>query len=273
MGALGRDDTEEAGTLLNNWALSVLDLGQPIEAERLLRRSVEISSADGTDRNVSPMVLNNLARPVLALGRVREAIDLSERAAAKAARAGDEVVLNQTLFFRTAAYRQAGEFPRAADMLSKLEERLRRFLPPGHTAFASLMSERSALSQARGDLTAATVEADRAIAMAEASLADPVYLSRFLLRRSGVALDAGRPESAQRDAERVLALEHQHAEPGSLSSVRGRAYLSLGRALAAQAKAGEARAALTAALEHLESTLGANHTDTRSARSLLEARK
>ena len=48
-----------------------------------------------------------------------------------------------------------------------------------------------------------------------------------------------------------------------------RAYLTLGRALSAQGKSGDARAALASALQHFESTLGEDHPETRSARQLL----
>ena len=46
MTALGRDRTERAGTLLNNWGLARYLLGQPVRAEQLFRRAVEIGSAD-----------------------------------------------------------------------------------------------------------------------------------------------------------------------------------------------------------------------------------
>ncbi len=43
--ALGRDDTETASTLLNNWGLVYYLTGQPMEAEQRLRRAVETSRA------------------------------------------------------------------------------------------------------------------------------------------------------------------------------------------------------------------------------------
>ena len=73
LAALGRDGTERAGTILNNWALAVHILGHPIEAERLFRRAIAISSADSSERNVSPMLLNNLARVLNELARFPEA--------------------------------------------------------------------------------------------------------------------------------------------------------------------------------------------------------
>jgi tetratricopeptide repeat protein len=57
--------------------------------------------------------------------------------------------------------------------------------------------------------------------------------------------------------------------PGPLSSIRGRALLTLGRVFQAQGKGEEVRAALQTALENLQNTLGADHKDTISARELL----
>jgi tetratricopeptide (TPR) repeat protein len=98
--ALGREDTERAGTLLNNWGLALLLLGQPREAERTLRRAVQISSADGSGRRVEPILWNNLARTLFDLGRLSQAVALAERAYAGAVREGDELVTNQALFLR-----------------------------------------------------------------------------------------------------------------------------------------------------------------------------
>ena len=47
---IGRDRTEKAGTLLNNWGLARYLLGHPQEAEQLFRRAVDIASADAVGR-------------------------------------------------------------------------------------------------------------------------------------------------------------------------------------------------------------------------------
>src|SRR6185312_6158917 len=40
---LGRDDTEMAATVFNNWGTTLLRAGQPLQAEAALRRSIDIS--------------------------------------------------------------------------------------------------------------------------------------------------------------------------------------------------------------------------------------
>jgi serine/threonine protein kinase/Tfp pilus assembly protein PilF len=268
LSALGREDTERAGTLLNNWGLAVQLLGQPREAERLFRRAIAISSADPTERGVSPMLLNNLARTLLELYRLSEATDYAERAYAKARQAGDEIVVNQALSVRFQIAIERGDFARAADILAELEPRWKRMMPPGHIGFAGLALYEALLALGRGDGQAAVAKADRGIALAEASSQGLDYLPSFLLRRADVNLKVQRYEEARADAERALAMEQKAAVPGAFSSSIGRAYLMLGRALRAQGKHDPAQAALASALEHLQPSLGPDHPKTRIARQL-----
>jgi hypothetical protein len=117
--------------------------------------------------------------------------------------------------------------------------------------------------------TAVTL-ADRAVALAEADPHTVEWLERCLVRRSALALRMRRLEAAIADAARAVALVVERTDPGSHSFHAGRAFLVLGRALAATGRSGEARAALTSALQHLESTLGEGHPETRTARQLLK---
>ncbi len=95
---LGRDNTETAGTLFNNWALALKQMGRPLEAERLFRRAIDVSRADQSEQGVSPTLLNNYASALEDLARFDEAAGYAERAYARARQAGDEVVINQSLF-------------------------------------------------------------------------------------------------------------------------------------------------------------------------------
>lgn len=269
LSAMGRDRTEMAGTLLNNWALSRYLLGQPREAERLFRRAVEIGSADASGASVSPMLLNNLARPILEQGRASEALVVAEQAAAEATRLGDNVVLVQSMLLRATAYRETGDYARAGELLARFERLQAERLPAGHIAFAALASEQAMLAEARGDLVGAAAAADRAVAIAAGSSQGRELLARGLLRRANLSLVQGRVDDAVADAGRGLALELERAEAESPSSILGRAYFTWGQALQAARRPDEARAALTQALRHFESALGPDNRDTNSARDLL----
>jgi serine/threonine-protein kinase len=266
LSALGRDDTDMASTLFNNWALALRALGRTLDAERAMRRAIRISSTDGTERGVQPMPLNNLARLLCELHRLPEAASYAERAHAQALRAGSDIVANQSLLVRAAIYREQGRLSRAAEMLAEVGPRLERTLPAGHVAFAALALEQGLLAQASGDSRAALADLDKAVAIAEASPQGPSLMSTLLLGRSASRLAAGRPDDAGADAAR--ALEQQARDPGASSSRLGRAFLALARARRSQGRVEEAQRAAASAFEQLLPSLGAGHPDTREARQL-----
>jgi tetratricopeptide (TPR) repeat protein len=247
------------------------DIGRPLDAERAFRRAIQISSTDGTDGAVSPMLLNNLARTLRSLNRLPEARRHAERAYARAQRMGQQVVMDQSLIQRSAIYREVGDLNGAARVLAELDTRITRNLPAGHIAFAALASEQALLAAGRGDMDAAIAASDRSLAIAGASEYRPSYLSRFLLERARLELQMSRLDEALAHAADARAAHQAAAGPGGLSSDVGRANLAMGRALLGQGKLAEARTALSSAIEHFTPTLGADHPDTRRAAELLES--
>jgi serine/threonine-protein kinase len=270
--ALGRDNTETAGTLFNNWGLALKQIGRPLEAEGLLRRAIDISRADQSEQGVSPMLLNNYASILEDLARFDEAAGYAERAYARAQKAGDEVVINQSLLLRSRIYRAQHDVPRGEAALDEVEPRLRKALPPGHYAFAAVIADRAMLELERGDTATALRLADQSIddlqATIKAGKAGINILPLYYQRRGIIELQAGRPDSAAADITKALDLFQAETTPGVFSYRTGRAYLFLARALKAQGKEEEARAAARTAAEHLESAAGRDHPDARSARQL-----
>ena len=260
--AMGRGETESAGTLLNNWALVQRALGRPLDAERSFRRALDISSVDATATGVSPLLLNNLARTLLDLGRLDEAREMADRASVLARRAGNEFTMTQSLFLRNLISLHLGDLPRAASLLAEMETKVRP-LPEGHPYHAIFAMQQGMLAHARGDEVGARVAYDRAVA-----LADPT--ARFIvhLQRSEFKLATRSPAEAAEDAAESLAQTEKNAEPGMLSSRIGLANLALARALRELGKSADARAAAAAAVEHLEPTVGADHPAVRAAREL-----
>lgn len=268
MVTLGREDTERAGTLLNNWALVVSALGRPRDAEAMFRRAVRIGSAAGSEAGVEPILWNNLARTLAELGRHAEAIVLAERAYDGATRQRDAIVIDQSLLLRSRIHLEAGDLPRAARLLGEVEPRFARVFAPDHIVFVVLASERSQLALARGELESAAALADRAIALAEKS---PPALNRLpflFVRRSEINRRTGRIEAARADAAHAVTLEAAQVRDDRRSFRVGLAHLALARALAAAGRPVEARASAGLALAHLDATLGPDHADTRAARAL-----
>ena len=263
LSALGRGDTDKAVTLLNNWANAIETLGRPLEAERLYRQAVEISSVDGNEDTVSPMLLNNLARALSELHRLDEAASYAEHAFAKAQSAGDQHVMNMCLNARNSIYRQQGALDRAAEMLAEFEAKSKELLPLDHVAFAMIASQKAMLALARGDDQTALAEVNRAVAMAETK--HEGRRAFLLLRRAEVHLGGHRYEAARADAARSLTLNQEATGPGARSSLSGRAHLTIARAFKAEGNMAEACAAYASALEHLEPTLGKGHPETLEA--------
>jgi eukaryotic-like serine/threonine-protein kinase len=268
---LGRENTQNAGTLFNNWGLTLSEMGRPLEAEKLFRRAIEISSADAGLQGVSPMLLTNMARVLGELDRTAEAVMHAERAYALARRTGQEVVVNQSLSLRATLYREQGHLARSRAMLEEARARYRRFLPEGHAAFAALELHEALLAQARRDLKAAWLHAGRAYSIADGSGERLYMLPRVLLVRSAIALELSRPADAHADASRAHELFGE-ASPADLpSSKLGEALLAIGSALRAQGEHAAAREAATKALAHLQPSLGAGHPKTRAARQFIDA--
>jgi eukaryotic-like serine/threonine-protein kinase len=273
MNSLGRSDTQMAGTLLNNWGLSVQFLGRPLEAEKLFRRAIAISSSDGKEQSVSPMLFVNESRALRDLAHFREAAIYAEKAYAEGKKAGDQVIVNQSLISAASVYRGAGDIARASLVLAELEPRLRAALPAGHYAFASLDSEKSMLAQEKGDFAHASELANRAVNLLEEKVrqgdGQPDFLAVLLMRRSALELKIGRLREADADARRALALALQTADGVTLSSYIGTKYLALGRVLMASKKKIEARTTFELALKHLNDSLGPDHPDSLAARQLM----
>ncbi len=267
---LGRDDTQTAGTLFNNWALCLDDMGRTLEAERIFKRAIDLSRDDRGEATVSPMLLNNYARTLSGLARLEEAADYAERAHTRAVEANDNVVINQSLLVREGIYYGQGEIKRAAQMLAQVEPRLREALPQGHFVFASLESRRSVHAKAAGDLNEARLLADKAIVMIENAVKaggpGGWLVPTLRLRRADLEIELRLPSEAVADAEVAVAALERAAEPGTHSRWLGQTYLTLGRAHDAQGNGPEAREAFRTALTHLESSVGPEHPDTRAAR-------
>jgi eukaryotic-like serine/threonine-protein kinase len=270
LAALGRDSTKRAATLFNNWGVLLILAGRPLEAEKVLRRAIDIDRADHTETTVQPMPLVNYARVLYELGQLDEAADYAERGYAQAQQAGDETAVNQVLLLQASIYRSKGDIHSAGRVLSEVEPRLHRTFPAGHLVFASLASERALNAQAAGDLPLALQRSEQAVAVVEALVkagrqgAD--RLSILLTRRSEVELRIHRLDDAAADAARAVGLLQKNAEPGMFSSTSGRAYFALGRALQAKQKGEEACAAFRSAADHLARALGFDHPDARAAR-------
>jgi serine/threonine-protein kinase len=272
--ALGRDDTITAVTWLNNWGVALGQMGRPLEAERLLRRAIELHQDDPSETAVSPMLLTNYAEQLNDLARQDEAESYAFRAYEAALKDGDQVIVNQSLLRLARIYRAQRDYARATRMLDEVEPRLRKALPPGHYAFASLANERALIALDQGDTARALELSDEAIDIvqraAQQGKAGEQALPQLLRRRASIETAARQNAAAERDANRALGLLRTQVQPGEYSSGYGRTLLTLARVLSAEGKDAAARTAAQEAVGQLEKALGPDHPDTRAAKALSE---
>jgi len=266
---LGRSDTQRSGTVFNNWGTALIRAGRPLEAEKVLRRSIDISMAGATEEAVQAMPLVNYARALFELGKLDQAAGYADRGIARAREIGDEAPVREGLLLRAAIYRDQGNLGRAAEVVSEATAEFNRSLPAGHSLFAGLARQRALNAKAAGDLPAALSFANDAVAILERSIqiSGAHRLTAVLMCRSDIELQLGRVDDAQTDAARAMSILKDGGQSEISSANVGRAYLTLGRALEAQSKHAEARAAFRSAAEHLRNALGLDHPDTRRAQS------
>jgi eukaryotic-like serine/threonine-protein kinase len=272
LSSLGRENTQTAVVIFNDWALALDRLGRPLQAEQLFLRAISTSRTDDTDEAVSPMILNNYAKTLRQLGRLVEADHYAERAYTRAEQTDNQLVIDQSLYVRALIYLDQHDNARAAAMLQEVEPRLRHRYPPDSYWFGALASAQSMLADSEGDLKTSSKLADEAVRKTEAAInsgkqgAD--FLPIALLRRSTVKLASGQHDEAEADATRALQLFQASTQPGATSAYIGHAYLTLGHVEQARGKSEEARAAFRSAAEHFQNTLGPDHPDTREAQQL-----
>jgi tetratricopeptide (TPR) repeat protein len=270
---LGYDDTRMAADLFLDRAQTLMFAGHPLEAEELYRKSLAMSQEEQTG-GITSALLMLYSDSLRELGRLDEAAQYAKRALAIAQKAQDNFMVDNCLVRIQRIYRDHHDYKRTASALDELEQRFHRDLAPGHYGFATLASERSLLARATGNLASAMMLADQAVAIDEAAIKagkqGAFSLPLMLDRRAALEVESQQPDKAIADARRARSLVQTAVGTDAFSMEIGRSYLAQGRALQAQGRSDEARAAFRCAAEHLEKTVGPDHPDARAARQLAE---
>jgi eukaryotic-like serine/threonine-protein kinase len=272
MEKLGRDDTQSAGTLYNNWALALSQSGQALAAATIFRRAIDIGRADSSDQTVSPMLLNNYARTLRILAQLDQAAAMAEQAYAIAKRDGAEQVVDQSLLLRAEIYLDRGDVSRSALMLGEVEPRLAQHLPPEHYAFGALSSLQALVALAMGDQQRALALADKAVSNAEAATKSgaqgPAVWAVMLNRRAKVELSAKHLDQAEADLRAAIRLFEPTIPEGASSASLGNFYVVLANTLTARGDFKGADEAAKLAVVQFTATLGADNPTTLAALAL-----
>lgn len=267
--ALGRQDTERASVLLNNWGLVLGSLGRPLDAQQMLRRSVEISSARGDASRIEPVSWANLAVNAFDLAHYDEAVRLALRARDGAIARKDPVVRDQALLIGARALVASGELARGTAMLDEVESHFGAMFPSTHPALISTAIDRIRVYEMQGALERALAQAETARALAAGDGRRTGYIRVVLRRRGELLLKLGRFADARADAEELVRLATGLLPPDAKAGGLGIAHLVLGEAQVGLGDTAAARAALTTALAHLEPAMGRDHPSSVRARTLL----
>jgi serine/threonine-protein kinase len=276
MTTLGYDDSQKAVKLFDDWALILSYNGRELDALRTYRRALDISRNDETNSAVAPDLLLNYAGLLQELGQTIEAAPYFALASKKAHELNDNVLVDDAELMQANMFTDAHAFAQATRQLDELEQRLRQRYAPEHYVFSEVSWVRARIALGRGDLPSAAHFATESVALDEASMRRigqcAALLTALLVGRSGIDLKSGQREQAVSDARRAIKLLEEREDPSILSSNVGRAYLALAQALEAEGKPGEAQLAARKAYANLQTTLGSDQPDTRSARQLTNTR-
>ena len=276
MTTLGYDDSQKAVKLFDDWALTLSYDGRELDAQRTYRRALDISRNDETNSAVAPDLLLNYAGLLQELGQTTEAARDFVLASKKVRELNDNVLVDNTDLMQANMFIDAHAFAQATRQLDELEQRLRKRYAPEHYVFAELSSARARIALGRGDLPSAAHFATEALELGEASMRRigqcANLVTTLLVSRSSIDLKGGQREQAVSDARRAIKRLEEAEDPSILSSNVGRAYLALAQALEAEGKPDEAQLAARKAYANLQTTLGSDQPDTRSARQLTNSR-
>ena len=276
MTTLGYDDSQKAVKLFDDWALTLSYDGRELDAQRTYRRALDISRNDETNSAVAPDLLLNYANLLQQLGQTTEAARYFALASKKAHELNDNVLVDDTELLQAWMFTNARAYAQATRQVDELEQRLRKRYAPEHYVFAELSLVRASIALGRGNLPSATRFAREAVETDEASIRRigqcAALLSTLLVSKSAIDLKSGQREEAASDARRAIKLLEDREDPSILSSNVGRAYLALALALEAEGEPDEAQLAARKAYANLQTTLGPDQPDTRSARQLTNTR-
>lgn len=267
---LGYGNTATAADTFLSLGLALIKAGRPYEAEQAYRHADDIRPL-----KLWAYSLQAYAEPLRELRRLDEAADYAKRAQSKVLTEGkNEIVEMFCLAELVRIYRDQHDFAHAEATFVQLEKLARTTMPPGDSFFYIISSERSLLSQAEGNLTAALASADQTLSGYEAWIplhgGSAPWLPLFLYRRAGIEVGCGKPDKAIQDAHRALTLLRSLLGKDAFSTHTGRANVALGRALQALGKTDEARAAFHAAAQDFDGALGPENPESREAHKLAE---
>jgi serine/threonine-protein kinase len=264
---IGCEDTIDAASLRNNWALT-LGNTSPLDATSMLARVVAIYEGSGPD-SVPARPRMNYGIQLTRLARFPEARAQLEKARETARRQGSVQNAGRAGYQLARACRGLGDLACVRAALGEAGPALKGSLPPGHRVIADFTREEGLLAAAEGDDARAGERLTTALAIYETLHENHLAHVETLLETARWELRRGHDGDAERLAREALARAEGLRGGIPHSAWVGLSELLLGEIQQTRGESAAARRLLRDAVFQLEPTLGDDHPASREARSRL----
>jgi tetratricopeptide (TPR) repeat protein len=269
---LGREQSDGALVVLNNWGISMHNAGVPRRALELLDESIRIEGQRGPDIELTATVVGNRGQALQALGRFQQARAAFDEECRLAISHDDELGEMHCLLGESSVSVMLGELGDAQqlDDAQRYLDRFGRLLqqagaPPDSPPARAHLLLQSRLDLARGKVAEARRGFERVIIERPH---DAMNLDAYL-GISMTALAANDAAQAVEFARRAMPIAVARQGDLRYSHYVGTTSLWLGRALLRAGDRVEGRNALEAAVAHLSNTIDADHPNLLQARAEL----
>jgi serine/threonine-protein kinase len=251
---IGLGDSSDAASILNQWAVLESDTGQALQAIERFTQAIRIEASVLGPQGVSAAKRLNLARTLIQVNRLDEALESAQLGLARAGQGGNRPALlagQQTMFN---IRRLQGRYDQAQTHLDAAFELLKG--SPPHSPMGV------AIEVGQAQLERALGRPQRALEWLARARADLDKLTERVGGRPAEGLPVARDAVA-------IARQMQHGAPASGDT--GRTLLTLAKLEAATDGPAAAAATARLALENLLPSVGPDSPRTRAARALAEA--
>ncbi len=265
---IGRDDTNDGATLLNNWAITRAAT-DTLGAFELQGRAIAVLEAGESSATVPAAFRANYGRLLNRLARHAEARSVYAGAREDARRHENVPTVGTTSLGLARACRSLGDLDCARAALRDAEPALRTSYPAGHYFLADLSHERGMLAAAEGDRENARRLLSEALDMHEKAAEKHASHIETLLELSRLELQSGRIDEADKHARRALELAEGFRGGFPHSAWVGLSQAALGEVERTRGEDAEARRLFGEAVTHMGPTLGESHPAVLEAKSHL----
>jgi serine/threonine-protein kinase len=261
---LGREHSDGALVVLNDWGITMLAAGVPRRALELLDQSVRIERERGPDVELTATTLGNRGQALQALGRWDQARAAFDQECQLAIRHNDEFSEMHCLVGKGSLAIQTGELDSAEQDLNRLAHLIDHASAPPDSPPARVYTFlHGRLDLARGKLAEARAGFEHVL-----NKQDPEATTlQAYLGLSMTALAENDPDSAVEAARRAVKIAAGFQGDLRYSNQTGVTSLWLGRALLRAGDRAGGRKALEAAVTHLSNTVDPDHPVLMQARA------